>query len=67
MARRPSFDGVEWHQACNNGTCVEVAVQDGWVGVRDGKQGDDSPVLTFTAEEWQSFLQGVKAGAFDLS
>ncbi|MEV4326652.1 DUF397 domain-containing protein [Microbispora rosea] len=67
MADRPSFREATWRRVCSNGNCVEVALQDGWVGVRDGKQGDGGPVLAFTAEEWHAFLQGVKAGAFDLS
>ena len=67
MADRPTFRGMVWRRACTGGECVEVAYEDGWVGVRDGKQGDDGPVLAFTAEEWQEFLQGIKAGAFDLS
>ncbi|GAA0367128.1 hypothetical protein GCM10009530_16250 [Microbispora corallina] len=66
MADRPPFADVTWQRACNGGNCVEVAYQDGWVGVRDGKQGDASPVLAFTAEEWGDFLRGVRDGGFDL-
>jgi len=45
---------------------VEVAFQDGWVGVRDGKQGDAGTVLTFTRDEWHRFVDEVKTGAFDV-
>ncbi|WP_312845732.1 MULTISPECIES: DUF397 domain-containing protein [Microbispora] len=67
MAGRPTFSDATWRRACGGGNCVEVAFQDGRVGVRDGKQGDDSPVLAFTAEEWRAFLQEAKTGAFDPS
>ncbi|MFI7030716.1 DUF397 domain-containing protein [Microbispora rosea] len=65
MADRPTFRGVVWRRACTGGECVEVAYEDEWVGVRDGKQGDDGPVLAFTAEEWRVFVEGVKGGRFD--
>ncbi|MEN3536078.1 DUF397 domain-containing protein [Microbispora sp. ZYX-F-249] len=66
MAERPSFIGATWKRACTGGDCVEVAFQDGRVGVRDGKQGDDATVLTFTHEEWQRFVEAVKIGMFDV-
>jgi hypothetical protein len=46
-----------------NGACVEVAplATGGWA-VRDGKQGDAGPVLSFTAGEWAAFVAGIKAG-----
>lgn len=47
----------------NNG-CVEVAFVEGHVAVRDSKQ-DGEPVLVFTAQEWDAFLRGVRAGEFD--
>jgi hypothetical protein len=50
----------------DNGTCVEVAdLPDGGRLVRDTKLGDASPVLRYTAAEWQAFIAGVKAGEFD--
>lgn len=40
-----------------NEACVEVALPpDGSVSVRDSKIGDTSPVLTFTADQWRTFL-----------
>ncbi|ETK33766.1 DUF397 domain-containing protein [Microbispora sp. ATCC PTA-5024] len=62
---QPTFTGVAWHSHCNGGNCVEVAYQDGWVGVRDGKDGGTGPMLTFTTDEWDAFVQGVKDGRFD--
>jgi hypothetical protein len=48
--------------------CVEVeAASDGNVHVTDSKQGRvDRPVLCFTPAEWDAFVEGVKAGEFDL-
>lgn len=50
---------------CDSGSCVEVAQDGDTVLIRDSKLGDDSPVLTFTREEWGAFRLGVLAGDFD--
>lgn len=48
--------------------CVEIAIAtDGSIGVRDSKKGDVSPVLEFTASEWEAFVGGVALGEFRLS
>lgn len=49
---------------CGSGACVGVAVSPDIVLVRDSKNPDREP-LAFDAEEWQAFIQGVKAGEFD--
>ncbi len=50
---------------CNpEGGCVEVARTDQGALVRDAKR-PDSPVLSFTEQEWQAFVGGVRAGEFD--
>jgi hypothetical protein len=49
----------------NNGQCVEVRDQGDAVGVRDSKN-PQGPALTFTPEEWSAFIEGAKAGEFDL-
>lgn len=49
---------------CSGGQCVAVAHREGEVLVRDNKV-EDGPVLTFTAEEWDAFVKGVKNGEFD--
>ncbi|MGQ0480017.1 MAG: DUF397 domain-containing protein [Pseudonocardia sp.] len=55
--RRSSF--------CSNGMCVEVAALPGGdIAIRDSKDGDDAPVLRFTADEWIAFLRGAAAGEF---
>lgn len=60
------FHGAIWRSTCNNGNCVEVASQHGWIGVRDGKNGDSGPVLSFTPAEWRAFVEAAKNGAFDI-
>lgn len=46
---------------CESNGCVEVAI-DRAIYVK----ADHGPeVLVFTAEEWQAFIAGVKAGEFD--
>ena len=49
-----------------NGACVEVADNlPGVIAVRDSKD-PQGPVLLFTPDEWQAFVEGTKAGEFDL-
>ncbi|MEU7478153.1 DUF397 domain-containing protein [Lentzea sp. NPDC042327] len=48
------------------GECVEVAMANGGVLVRDSKN-PAGPVLWFTKFEWIAFLYGVLAGEFGLS
>jgi hypothetical protein len=51
---------------CNWGNCVEVCwTPDGAVLVRDSKHPEQEP-LSFTDEEWKAFVEGVKAGEFDV-
>jgi hypothetical protein len=58
--RKSSFSGG------NGGGCLEVAeLPEGGRAVRDSKQNGAGPVLWFNAAEWESFVQGVKAGEFD--
>ncbi len=45
--------------------CVEVAIKNEHVSVRDSKL-TDSPVLQFNKDEWSTFIAGVKAGEFDI-
>lgn len=65
MGGIPAFHEATWRAACNNGSCVEVAYDKGWVGVRDGKE-DQGPILVYTGAEWTSFIEAAKAGRFDL-
>lgn len=50
---------------CSVGTCVEIALAEDGVAVRDSKS-ESGPVLNFTADEWGAFVAGVRAGEFDL-
>jgi Domain of unknown function (DUF397) len=57
-----------WHKSSRssgNGNCVEVAVLDEAVAVRDSKDRS-GPVLMFTSAEWDAFVSGAKDGEFDL-
>jgi len=55
---------LQWHKArrCTSGNCVEVAQADGAVLVRNSTSPDE--VLSFTVEEWEAFVAGVKEGDF---
>jgi hypothetical protein len=59
---------ITWHKSTASGTgsCVEVAVVDGSILVRNSRYPLGS-VLTFTCDEWAAFLEGVNNGelAFD--
>jgi hypothetical protein len=52
--RRSSYSG-------NTGNCVEVAIKDSVVAVRDSKN-PDGPKLTFTRQDWAAFIRRVKTG-----
>jgi hypothetical protein len=49
---------------CDLNGCVEVAILDGRVAVRDAKDRT-GPVLLFSAHEWEAFVGGVRGGEFD--
>lgn len=56
---------VKATRSSNGGdTCVEVAVTDRAVGVRDSKD-TAGPALVFAPGGWAGFVAGVKAGTFD--
>ena len=58
---------LSWRKSsrCDSATCVEVAFTGrGAVAVRDSKQLS-GPTLTFTRDEWSSFVAGVREGDFD--
>ena len=59
---------LSWQRSrhCASSGCVEVAIKDGSIYLRDSKHVD-SPVLQYDAEEWRAFVAGVKDGQFDLS
>lgn len=63
-ASSPNPDLWRRSSRCLSSGCVEVRLLDGRIAVRDSKV-EAGPVLTYTAEEWLAFIEGVKAGEFD--
>jgi hypothetical protein len=55
-----------WQRAasCAGGSCVELAAFEGSVAVRDSKD-PESPILTFTRDEWIAFADALRRGEFD--
>jgi hypothetical protein len=60
--------GENWKKSSYSAVsdCVEVALLDGQVAVRDSKDRH-GPVLLFTSREWRAFVAGVRDGEFDPS
>lgn len=57
---------VKARASMGNGACVEVAaLPDGGRVVRDTKNRDGG-VQVYTRAEWAAFVDGVKAGEFDV-
>jgi hypothetical protein len=50
----------------NANGCVEVAVVDAEVAIRDSKD-PDGPVLVFASHEWEAFLRAARGGQFELT
>lgn len=45
--------------------CVDVAFVNDQAVVTDTKDNGEGPALTFTADEWVSFINGAKDNQFD--
>lgn len=58
-------NSVQWHKStrCGSNACVEVAKRNDEYLVRDSKNPNVAP-LSFTADEWTAFVEGVAAGEF---
>jgi hypothetical protein len=68
MSEAPAEGPMRWVKSTRsaaNGNCVEVAQTVTGVAVRDSKN-PDGPVLQFSTETWQGFVDGVRTGTFDL-
>jgi Domain of unknown function (DUF397) len=61
------LSGAVWRKSSRSGAggCVEVAILEDQVAVRDAK-GRAGSVLVFTPTEWEAFLGGARDGEFDL-
>lgn len=60
---------VNWQKSSRSGpftdNCVEVAFVGDVIVVRDSKS-PQGPVLIFTPNEWDAFVDGAKDGEFDV-
>jgi hypothetical protein len=58
---------VDWRKSarCDSASCVEVGITDEAVLIRDGKRPEGS-ILEFSPAEWVAFVEGVRAGEFNL-
>lgn len=60
---------ADWRKGTRSGpysdNCVEVALVDRLVAMRDSKDPTGA-VLFFTVAEWDAFVAGAKDGEFDL-
>jgi hypothetical protein len=65
--RHDPWIGVDWKKSsfCSEGNCIEVRVAGDSVLLRDSQQPDAHP-FRCSLGDWQAFIQGAKAGEFDL-
>ena len=54
----------QWHGGCADTQCVEIAREGDRVLMRDSKD-PDGPMLTFSRESWEQFVEAAKNGEFD--
>ena len=61
MPQLSLYQRAAWQKSpfCNSESCVEVALVDGAIAIRDTKD-PHSPILRFTREEWDAFAAGSK-------
>lgn len=66
MPEKHDLSRAQWHKSSYSGAtgeCVEIARNiPGVVAVRDSKD-PSGPALTFTPDEWRTFIAGVKTPA----
>lgn len=49
----------------NGGSCTELRRNGGMIEVRDSKDKGGGPILRFTPEEFDAWLDGARNGEFD--
>ena len=59
----PAADEPVWHRQCENGACMEVAVQGEAVMLRTSIAPEAT--ITLSRAEWREFIAGAKQGLFD--
>lgn len=66
MRYRRGRRGLTWRTAlnCNGGACIQVAAHEQAVLIGNSRK-PRGPVLSYSHEEWQEFVAGVKQGDFD--
>jgi Domain of unknown function (DUF397) len=59
-------DSLAWRVArdCDAGTCIRVAPHKGMIVIGDTKN-PDGPVLSYSHDEWLTFVKGIRQGDFD--
>jgi predicted secreted Zn-dependent protease len=57
---------LSWRVArrCNGGSCVRVAAKGDEIIIGSTKHAD-GPVISYSRDEWTTFLEGVRQGDFD--
>lgn len=63
---KPDDSDIAWRKSSHSaeGNCLEVALIQGHVAVRDSK--DPGPMLTFSPQEWTELLARARSGELDL-
>jgi len=66
MDRTRGHKDLTWRTAlsCNGGNCVQVAAT-GYAILLGSSRQPSGPVLSYTPDEWQEFVTGIKKGDFD--
>jgi Domain of unknown function (DUF397) len=57
---------LSWYTArgCNAGSCVQVAASGDTIFIGDSKS-PGGPVLSYSQDEWATFVAGIRQGDFD--
>jgi hypothetical protein len=56
---------IKASRSASDNACVEMRRHEDRIEVRDTKQGETGPILSFTTSEWAAWLDGAKNGEFD--